>query len=207
MKSVPRLIRAGAWMPIVFVGLCLSLNSFAQDAEDHYALIVEASPTEGGIILPQTGVHRVAVNETVTLTAIAQPGYHFLYWLGDVTAADTMETTIVIDSPKIAIAIFERDKFGSLGVDNAGLDNSSPLGQLSFNPAFFSRTTGFSGSSSAPTKIVYGGGTYILINGDENQDTGPGIPSTGTPEPTTVVLLGLGGIGVLRCHHKRRRLT
>ncbi|MBN1817815.1 MAG: PEP-CTERM sorting domain-containing protein [Sedimentisphaerales bacterium] len=206
MKNAAPRIRAGAWMPVILMGLSLAAVVFAQDTDDSYVLVIEASPAEGGIILPGAGVHRVAVNETVTLTAMAQQGYHFLYWLGDVTAADTVETTIVIDSPKIAIAIFERDRYGSLGVDNAGLESSSPLGQLSFNPVFFSGPSGFSGSSSGPAKIVYGGTTILLTAKDENKDTGPGMPTTGTPEPTTIVLLGLGGIGALRCRHKRHHV-
>jgi hypothetical protein len=43
-----------------------------------------------------------------------KPGYIFLYWLGSVDDMITNRTTVLIDGPKIVIAVFERAEFALL---------------------------------------------------------------------------------------------
>ncbi|RKY05836.1 MAG: hypothetical protein DRP65_12560 [Planctomycetota bacterium] len=76
-----------------------------------YSLLIEQSPIGAGKVAPQLGVYKAGLDEVVTLTAIAKPGYQFVYWLGDVTDPTINETTILVDSPKIVIAVFERSEF------------------------------------------------------------------------------------------------
>jgi len=84
--------------------------------------MIQQSPVNGGTVTPGLGIQRFDLNEVVTLTAIPKPGYHFVYWLGDVIEETTEETTVVVDSPKIIIAVFERTEYSTL----AELDTIRP---------------------------------------------------------------------------------
>ncbi len=84
------------------------------EQEQGYCLLVQASPVDTGFVTPEPGVHRIGLNETVVLKAVPKPGYRFLYWLGDVDNPTANETIINLDSPKIVIAVFERDASGKV---------------------------------------------------------------------------------------------
>jgi hypothetical protein len=71
-----------------------------------YDLVIQRSPPEAGDVTPTIGPHRVLANSSVTLTANPQPGYRFAYWLGDVSDPGAERTTILVDQPKIVIAVF-----------------------------------------------------------------------------------------------------
>ena len=76
-----------------------------------YALIIEKTPYDGGVVTPDSGVHKFGLNQMVTLMAEPKNGYRFLYWLGDVTEMTCNQTSVWVDSPKIVIAVFERTEF------------------------------------------------------------------------------------------------
>ena len=102
---------------LLAVGLVIVLSDQGycrQRESEGYALMIQQSPVNGGTVTPGLGVQRFGLNEVVTLTAIPKPGYHFVYWLGDVIEETTEETTVVVDSPKIIIAVFERIEYSTL---------------------------------------------------------------------------------------------
>jgi len=75
------------------------------------ALLVQQTPPQGGNVSPGVGVHDIAKNSVVTLTATPKPGYQFAYWLGDVADAVSATTIASLESPKMIIAVFERNDF------------------------------------------------------------------------------------------------
>jgi hypothetical protein len=79
---------------------------------DQPVLLLQQIPPNGGKITPDAGVHHIELNTSVTLTADPQPGYQFVYWLGDVSEPTSNRTTVYLDAPKIIVAIFERAEYG-----------------------------------------------------------------------------------------------
>lgn len=154
-------------------------------------LLLQQIPANGGTITPGAGVHYLQQNTSVTLTAIPQPGYQFVCWLGDVGNPALNRTTTYLDAPKIVVAIFERAEYELEG--GAEMAQSIPggiFGGLRGSAADYSRQ-GFSG----------GGG----IRAEQRVLRPPSIPPVQeplpppevpvpVPEPTTMVLLGLGGL-------------
>ncbi|HEG43125.1 MAG TPA: PEP-CTERM sorting domain-containing protein [Phycisphaerales bacterium] len=80
-------------------------------SDDGYALLIQQSPPNGGIVTPALGIYDAELDERVTITAIPRPGYRFMIWLGDVDDPTSNVTTVSADSPKMVIAIFERSEF------------------------------------------------------------------------------------------------
>ena len=76
-----------------------------------YLLMVQQSPADAGTVTPQAGIYRTSLNDVITITAFPQTGYRFVCWLGDVTEPTANTTTILVDAPKIVIAVFEREDF------------------------------------------------------------------------------------------------
>ena len=75
------------------------------------ALLLQQTPVQGGTLNLSMGVHNFELYTEVTLTAIAKPGYQFVYWLGDVRDSTSNNTTVYLDGPKIIIAVFERARY------------------------------------------------------------------------------------------------
>jgi len=86
-----------------------STPGFGQGGE--YALMMQQTPPDGGTVTPQLGINSYGTNKVITLTATPAPGYQFLYRLGDVSEAGSMTTTVVLDCPKIILAVFERTEY------------------------------------------------------------------------------------------------
>ncbi len=113
------------------VAAALSTQAFCQNEIDEYVLMIQQTPVGAGRITPATGVHNFTINEKITITAMPKPGYLFLYWLGSVDDMTTNRTTVLIDAPKIVIAVFERAEFALLteletirtGAGRGGLSN------------------------------------------------------------------------------------
>jgi len=157
-----------------------------------YSLLIEQSPIGAGKVAPQTGVYKAGLDEVVTLTAIAKPGYQFMCWLGDVTDPTTNETTILVDSPKIVIAVFERSKF-DLPLE-AGIVSGMGGGGLRGVPDFRPRGGGGGGGRfRKPVEPVEPPEPL------EHEFPVPAEPfpvpendDEEIPEPATAALLGLG---------------
>jgi hypothetical protein len=97
--------------------LLLFLSGFAYCQDEGTALMLQLSPAEGGRVNLGPGVHIYDRDADVTLKAIPNPGYQFVYWIGCVTEATASTTTVCLDSPKIVIAVFERSKFKIVEVE------------------------------------------------------------------------------------------
>jgi hypothetical protein len=86
----------------------LAVTAPVTAAVSNTALLLQKSPAEGGQVTLGEGVHQFQRGSDVTLTAVANPGYQFVYWIGDVTDCTANTTAVMLDSPKIIIAVFER---------------------------------------------------------------------------------------------------
>ena len=90
--------------------IAVALAAAARADTGAYDLLIQRSPVQAGDVSPNTGSHRISANASVTLTAAAQPGYRFAYWLGDVSDPSSERTTILVNEPKIVIAVFHPDR-------------------------------------------------------------------------------------------------
>lgn len=95
---------------------------------DGTALLLQQTPPQGGKISPSVGVHHFELYAEVTLTAVPKPGYHFVYWLGDVSDPTANSTIVYLDAPKIVIAVFERVEYDFLVAEER--PQSRPVGGL-----------------------------------------------------------------------------
>ena len=185
----------------------LTASVYAQN--DGIVLLVQQSPVQGGTVTPEMGVHKFGLGEEIVLTAIPEPGYQFVYWIGDVGDPTSNRTTTYLDSPKIIIAVFERSEFEFLVTDELAQSRSG--GGLIQSPADYSNQ-GYSGGSGAGDRRRIGP-PDVPPPPDEPTNDFP-VPPNGEvndfpvpepiPEPTTISMLILGCLGLVR---NRRRLT
>lgn len=172
-------------MILCMAALGLAMPCPAQ-TDSGYALIIEKSPYDGGVVTPGTGVHKFGLNQMVTLTAEPKPGYRFLYWLGDVTEMTCNYTSVWVDSPKIVIAVFERTEFelpeedGLSSSGGAGADEAIGVGSGWYMGSGISTGGGYS--------------QRYYYNPPSDNDSGG---EQSIPEPATLILLGLGSTWTL----------
>lgn len=151
------------------------------------ALLLQQTPTQGGIITPSTGIYHFAPNSEVTLTAIPKPGYRFAYWLGDVSSPTTSCTVVHLNEAKIIVAVFELTDSDTLDANeslSAGGGGGYAGGSGLFNSAsnFGWPTASIASGAGAKTQ----GPVYLYLKPDDGK--------TVIPEPATGVLLVLGGL-------------
>jgi len=189
---------AAALIVLVGTGQCL--------AGQHLALMLQQSPVDGGTIEPGNGVHRIEQNTHMNLRAVPQPGYQFVTWLGDVAEPTANVTTTYMDSPKIVIAVFERIAYDSLAA--ADMLFSNPGGGAMRVPADFYTGSGGGGGGRRPHKYYRPRipdfeppDDDIVVPGDGTDNSIP-VPGQEVPEPSTILLFGLGGLASMR----RRRI-
>ncbi len=141
-------------------------------------MYMQESPPGSGVIMPGVGIHTYQDKENITLTTAPKAGYRFVGWLGDVRDPSANRTSLVVDGPKIIIAVFERDEYA--------FEEKDP--QISVGPeALFPNSVSYTNSNGtwdAPTH-------YYSHDNDEPDDEPDPVPVP-TPEPTTMVLLGIG---------------
>ncbi|MGA2172211.1 MAG: hypothetical protein ABSG82_04250 [Sedimentisphaerales bacterium] len=153
------------------------------------ALMLEVTPGNGGTLNLPSGVHIYESDAGVTLVATPNPGYRFVYWLGDVTDAMAVTTMVYLDSPKIVIAVFERFDFEFV----AGAEMS----QASIGGGGLVRSAAdYTGGGSG------GGGDQPSPPSNPHSTPPPPNPPP-VPEPATVVFMISGILGIAR--YKRRR--
>jgi len=179
------------------VVLAMSLSAFAAQGDGlGYALLIQQSPPDAGTVTLGIGVHKIGIGQSVQLTAAPRPGYRFLYWLGDVSATTSAEALVSLDSPKMVIAVFERESFdedlvgggpvaGASGRGGGLRSTPNPLtGSFTINPSL-------PFDDDFPVPRDKNGGS-IPVPGDQTGNENP------IPEPATIVLLGAGVIALLR---------
>ncbi len=153
-------------------------------------LLLQQTPTQGGIITPDTGIYHYAPNSEVALTAIPKPGYRFVYWLGDVSEPTTSYTVVHLDEPKIVVAVFEPINNDTLvaseNLPSSGGGGYYTGGGLSPSATDFSR----------PAATIMGGGAGPRLQGPVSLSLQANDGMAETPEPATGVLLVLGGMFV-----------
>ena len=161
---------------------------------ENCVLLLQQAPLNGGTVTPGIGVHRLQIDETVILKAVPNPGYQFVYWLGDVADATSSKTETSIDSPKIIVAVFERVAFDFRDAAGATHINLGPP-RLIFN---FNRVGGGGGGGAGGRRRGGNGLEELSLVIEEEaipdeNDPFP-VPDDPIPEPATVMLLGLGSI-------------
>jgi hypothetical protein len=177
--------------------LCLAGPGYCE--EDGTALMLQISPVNGGTLNLSPGVHTYDRDAEVTLTAVPNPSYRFVYWLGNVTNATTNTTTVHLDSPKIVIAVFERSQFAFVEFEE-GPQGSVGGGGLITSSSFYSGGIGGGGSTSHSHSHQHTPKT----NGDvpvppENE---PDLPVP-VPEPATIVFMFTGVFSLVKCRYRR----
>lgn len=153
-----------------------------------YDLMIQRSPVEAGDVTPNTGAHRISANSIVTLTANAQPGYRFAYWLGDVSDPAAERTTILVDEPKVVIAVFQ------------------PQGQKRVEEQIRTGGGGGGRDSVAMTATDLSSPGWSPAGGAPKRDATiiPVIIPVVIPEPASIALLALGAV-VLRSGKFQRK--
>ena len=170
-------------MRFLTLTICFTIAVCTTDfAKGDYAVLVQESPVGAGEITPGLGVHTFGVNEMVTLTTVPKAGYHFVYWLGDVSDPTANRTMLAVDGPKIIIAVFERNEYEKL--DSSSMPISS--GPESLTGRVDDIGGGLGGGFSKPDDTHHP---------DEPPPDNPppdNPPPVPVPEPATMLLLCTG---------------
>ena len=106
MKSVSP-ISIGTFV-LAFLVFGLFPAGLAYCQEGGVALLLQQTPSQGGMVTPDIGVHHYDVGAEVTLVAVPKLGYYFVYWLGDVLDPTASKTTAFLSGPKIIVAVFQQ---------------------------------------------------------------------------------------------------
>jgi len=182
-----------------FAGLAFLQVLPASCSGAEVALLLQQTPSRGGVVSPDIGVHHYASNAVVTLVAVPQPGYRFVYWLGDVLDPTANKTTAFLSEPKVIVAVFEQVDHDQVMVgQSSAAGGGSFASGASISPA--AARTSSSGSSgggssrgSASTSPTEGDPDPPIDPPDDPPDDPPPIP-----EPATGLMLALGGLALLR---------
>ena len=187
-------------MALLFLGICE--RGYCQ--EQGYALMVQKTPSDGGIATPAAGVHDIGYGEVVILTAIPKAGYRFVYWLGSVSNPTTPETTVLVDSPVIVVAVFERYVVELVTEETQvvyGLGRSG--GGTHAGTGFRPRNEGGGGRPRQERTYEPREEDEIPVYDFPVPDSNDN-PDEPIPEPGTILLFGFGGTAILAGMRKNR---
>jgi hypothetical protein len=190
--------------------VAVTQSAYCQGAES-YSLMIQQSPVDAGFGSPGVGIHRVPIGEHVTLTATPKPGYRFLYWMGNVSDPSASKTIVVMDAPKIVIAVFERAEHELIIGDGGGfVSGQGRGGGLVGVGADYSRGGVSAGGPVSswkpfvgPEPPTYDDGDDLPVPGDDDSIPVPGGDKP-VPEPATICMLGIGALSVIRRRVKRK---
>ena len=191
-------------MMLVIILLC-SLRPVSAQI-DNTSLLIQKSPSQGGTINLSEGLHRFEKDAEVTLRAFPNPGYQFVYWIGDVSDVTSPGTVVYLDTPKIVIAVFERTRYEFIDTfERAQI--SVGRGGLLPSPPDYARTGASPIGGRRPPKFEWppmpeppdfpvpgeGEPEFPVPGGaDENDFPGP------IPEPATILLVSYGAVMMSR---------
>ena len=153
-------------------------------------LLLQQSPAQGGTVIPAPGVYDFALGAEVTLTAVPKAGYHFVCWLGDVSDPTSSTTTACLNKPKIIIAVFQQTDYDVLLVGGGMSGSRRGVSGAIASPSFSSYTPSDNDDNPTPPEPP--------DKEDDPEPPPPPPPPPPVPEPATMMLLGLGGLALLR---------
>jgi hypothetical protein len=157
--------------------------------------MIQSTPAQGGIVSPEPGVHSQQFGSEMVLTATPRSGYSFVYWIGDVKNPTTSRTTASMNSPKIIIAVFERNSYENL--QPSEIITKNPGGGLIPSPR--QRTTTSSRAVVVPDEPDQP--TYD----NDNEIPVPEEPEP-IPEPATGLILAAGSWIAIRRKWKTKQI-
>lgn len=175
----------------VIIAVVIILGHFSAPVycqNQNTALLLQQSPHQGGITTPRAGLYRLETGSEVILTAVPKTGYRFMFWLGDVVDPTASNTITFLDEPKVIVAVFERigDMLVAGASGHGGSRRSSGGG-------------GYAGGHSAGTPNRKKDDNGLFLTRFPQDDIEPQIPPVDEPiipEPTTGILLVLGGLSL-----------
>jgi len=207
--------RGGCILIVVFTAVAVFLVQPAYCQTGGVALLVQQTPSQGGLVSPEVGVHYYDSGAAVTLIAVPRPGYQFVYWLGDVLDPTASKTIAYLDKPKIIVAVFTQVEQGQMvvgqGVPTGGgggdfispgetISPSQPISPSEPISPSATRTGGVGSPPDSPIRPPTEGTPDPLppygpppLPPDE-----PPLNPPDVPEPATGLLLTLGGLALLR---------
>jgi len=194
--------RGGCILIVAFAAVAIFLIQPAYCQTGGVALLIQQTPSQGGLVSPELGVHHYDSGSAVTLIAVPRPGYQFVYWLGDVLDPTASKTIAYLNKAKIIVAVFTQLEQGQLVVGQGvpsgggGGDFISPGEPISPSAA---RTGGVGSPPDSPGKPPTEGTPDPLPPDDPPLPPDePPIDPPDVPEPATGLLLTLGGLALLR---------
>jgi hypothetical protein len=200
-----RTMRA-VWLVALCAVLFLTVVSGSANAQVDYVLMLQQSPSNGGTVSPEAGVHNITANGAVTVVARPNPGYHFVYWLGDVSDPGANSTVVSVDAPKIVVAVFQRREYDMPFQEISPPDSIGGGGSLMPNRQYFA-SGGPVSPASGPARVSYSFGAPTYVTNQTEQPSQPPtdrrndpfpVPNDTVPEPATVLLLGIGSLLALK---------
>jgi len=176
--------------------LVLVVFSSQVDAQSDMKLLIQVSPPDAGIVTPGPGVHNYVAGSQVNLSASANSGYEFVYWLGDVIEPAKSNTAAFLDAPKILIAVFERSTFEFTEIDQPSQLGISAGGVFRNSPIISSGGGGGLIRFERPSP-----GRPARPDEDEDEEE-PELPVPEVPEPATGAMFLLGTFLLLKQKNK-----
>lgn len=196
MARSSMIFRAGCLAFILAICVCPLM---AQD--DPFALLVQKSPEYGGVVTPSGSFQMSGMDQLVTITAIPRDGYEFVYWLGDVTNPTSSVTTVLVDTPKMVIAVFQRPEDEIFAETNPGGSargsSSSARGSRRSIPSS-SLMSSSPGAVRRPYSPLPTNPGYKIYYPEDDPDDPDDPDNPDVPEPATMLMLGAGAIMLLR---------
>ncbi len=82
------------------------LNGTGPVTGEGYILTIKTEPADSGTTIPEPGTHTYTKDTLVNIEAVANTGYRFDHWTGEVADTTSPATTVTMDSEKTVIALF-----------------------------------------------------------------------------------------------------